>query len=150
MSGLVYLCGPIYGLSWDGATDWREAAARVLAEKGITALSPLRGKQYLKEERALKGNYEQFPLSSDRGLTTRDHWDVKRCDVVLINFLGAERVSIGSIFEIAWAWAYRKPVVLAMEAEGNVHDYPMVRECVGYRVDHLGDALGIVISLLIP
>jgi hypothetical protein len=34
---------------------------------------------------------------------TRDRFDATRCDVLLVNLLGAERVSIGTMMEVAWA-----------------------------------------------
>ena len=45
---LVYLAGPITGLTFDGCTDWREYAKKSLAEAGIDGLSPMRAKDYLK------------------------------------------------------------------------------------------------------
>jgi hypothetical protein len=69
----------------------------------VKCLSPLRGKEFLKQERELKGSYAMYPLSTDKGITFRDHWHVKRCDLVLANLAGATRVSIGTVMEIAWA-----------------------------------------------
>ena len=40
----VYLAGPITGLTYDGATDWRHAVAADLNSVGIKGLSPMRGK----------------------------------------------------------------------------------------------------------
>jgi hypothetical protein len=82
-----------------------------------------------------------------------------RADVLLVNLLGAERVSIGTVMEIAWADAVRVPVVLVMEpsaeentglvpSKGNVHEHAMIRECVGFRVQTLDEGLNVVKAIL--
>jgi hypothetical protein len=59
-------------------------------------------------------------------------------------------LSIGTIMELGWADAYRKPVVVAMEAEGNLHEHPMVREAIGYRLPTLDAALAVTKAILLP
>jgi hypothetical protein len=46
----VYLAGPISGLNYDGATEWRIGFAGALAEVGIKGLSPMRAKEYLRDQ----------------------------------------------------------------------------------------------------
>jgi nucleoside 2-deoxyribosyltransferase len=148
VNGTVYLAGPITGLSWEGSTDWRKMATRRLAAAGLIGLSPLRSKDYLAGVTTLADAYDSVHvLSTGHGIVTRDRWDATRCDVLLVNVLGAERVSIGTVLEIAWADAHRTPIVLAMES-GNVHDHAMVRDLVGFIVPTLDDALGVVVALL--
>jgi len=146
MAYKVYLAGPMYKLSYDEATAWREEVWQKLGGK-VKCLSPLRGKAFLKEERELRGSYEKYPLSTDKGINFRDHWDVQRCDLVLANLAGATRVSIGTAMEVAWAHAYGKPVVLVME-EGSVHDHPMIRECSPFIVHSLDEAIKIIKTIL--
>lgn len=153
---LVYLAGPITGLSFQGCTDWREYAKKELAQAGIDGLSPMRAKDYLNREVIIQDDYDArvdihplaAVLSSSRGITTRDHWDCSRCDVILVNFLGAKAVSIGTVMEIAWGRAYNKPVVVAIEKEGNPHDHSMVRECIGFRVETLEAGLSVAKAIL--
>lgn len=140
----VYAAGPITGLSFTGATDWRNDLQLLLKDK-VKVLSPLRAKDYLKNETVIGDSYEQekidspltHVLSSSRGITTRDRNDVMNSDIILVNLLGATKVSIGTVMEIAWADMLRKPVVLVMEKTGNVHDHAMIRECIGFRVETL-------------
>jgi len=147
----VYLAGPITGLSFSGATDWRQETIDVLAKLGIKGLSPLRAKDYLKNEKSIGDSYEKGPegqimhvLSGQKGITTRDRNDVINCDVILVNLLGTQKVSIGTVMEIAWADMLRKPIVLVMEKEGNLHDHAMIRECSGFRVENLEQAVQVV------
>jgi nucleoside 2-deoxyribosyltransferase len=148
----VYLAGPISGLDYEGATDWREYAASELRKSNIEALSPMRAKGYLKNVGALTSNGDEYKhlsaLSTGRGITTRDRNDATRCDVLLVNMLGAKEKSIGTVMEIAWADLARIPIVLAMEDSGNVHEHSMILESVGFRVPSLAGALHIVRAIL--
>lgn len=144
----VYLAGPISGLTYGGATDWRKQAVDVLAEAGIEGLDPMRGKDYLADVGVLEGSYEDWPLSTSQGITARDRFDATRCDLLLVNLLGATRVSIGSMLEIAWADSRRTPIVLVMEKEGNPHDHPMIRECAGFITDSLDVGMACCIAIL--
>jgi nucleoside 2-deoxyribosyltransferase len=152
--GMVYLAGPITGLTFDTATDWRKQASDELWKSYIKCFSPLRGKEYLAQlEGTISGTGEEYAhlgvLSLPKGVITRDRFDATRCDVLLVNFLGATQVSIGTCFEIAWADAARIPIVCAMEEKGNPHIHMMVLEAIGYKVPTLAEALHIVKAILI-
>lgn len=153
---LVYLAGPITGLSYEGCTDWRQKAIEHLGAFGIQGLSPLRGKEYLKHETDISDNYDHSEtaliaaMSGQRGIYARDKFDCHRADIVLVNMLGAKRVSIGTVMEIAWAASNNIPVVLIMEAEGNIHEHSMLREACAFRVDNLDDGLHITVAILAP
>lgn len=146
---IAYLAGPITGLSFDDCTDWREKIISLLP-KEVVGMSPLRGKHYLADCKVIEAAYENIALSSSRGITTRDYNDCKRCDILIVNLLGATKVSIGTVMEIAWARSFQTPVILIMEKEGNVHDHPMINECVGFRVTTLEEAARIATCVLCP
>jgi hypothetical protein len=135
-------------LTFTGAQEWREEFARRLDPR-IVAYSPLRGKDYLAKIGFLEGSYEEFPLSTDQGLTTRDRYDCMGADLVVFYLLGAQRISIGTMVEMGWCDAARKPAVLVIEKSGNPHDYPMVRQIAQFRVDNLDDALKITEIILL-
>lgn len=147
----VYLAGPITGLTFDGASDWRDVAKAELARVGVKGFSPLRAKEYLRSEGVLTADCAGYGdlncLSSPRGIMTRDRWDATRCDAVLVNLLGAQRVSIGTVMEIAWADAKRKPLIVVMEPTGNVHDHAMITEAIGFRVTSLNEGINVVKAL---
>lgn len=145
----VYLAGPIAGQTYDQSEDWRNFVAGALP-KEIVPYSPLRGKEFLREAGVLgKGSYDENPLSTSKGVLTRDRNDVQSSDCVLINVLDAKKVSIGTIMEMAYADAYRVPVVLVMEP-GNPHEHVMFDEAATYRTDSLHDAIDLVTYLLLP
>ena len=145
----VYLAGPITGLDFGTSVGWRTYAKAAL-QPDIEGFSPLRCKEYLAERGALLASgYDDTVLSSARGIMTRDHHDCMTCDLILVNLLGAERVSIGTVMEIAWGHAYRKPLVVAMEKTGNVHDHAMITEAIGFRVETMDQALVTVRAILL-
>jgi len=146
--GKVYLAGPITSLSWTDATVWRTHVASELEPLGIICYSPLRFKNYLSHLNNIADSYPEFGLSSPRGITTRDRWDAMRCDVLFVNFLGAQKVSIGTVMEIAWADSKRIPIVIAME-ENNVHRHSMLVESAGYVCPTLEEAIHTTKALLI-
>lgn len=149
----VYLAGPITGLTYQGCTDWREEMIRQLAQHQIKGLSPMRMKAYLEQYGIMKADarpeYEAAGLfSSQRAIVTRDHYDCTHCDVLLVNLLGAKTVSIGTMFEVAWAWMKRTPIVLMIEQTGNVHEHMFVNETYGFRVTNMDDAVAAIVGIL--
>ena len=150
MSKKVYLAGPIRGLTYEGCNSWREYAIKELAEHNIIGISPMRCKEYLNTGELLL-ECDENPLSSSKGIVIRDRWDVtKNCDILLANLLGAEKVSIGTMFEYGWADAMRKPIITIMESQGNVHDHAFIKETTGFRVKTLEEALKIARAILNP
>ncbi len=159
----VYLAGPITGLTFGGATEWREAFVDRLYDMGHIGVSPMRGKDYLREvykdevlskapitgfdtaEHAklatLQLSYEQFPMSSAQGIVGRDRFDVAQCEVTLANFLGATAISIGTCMEVQRAADKERFVLLVMEPEGNPNDHPFVRRQASCVVEDLDTAL---------
>lgn len=150
MSHKVYLAGPISGLTYDEGQDWRAEAVESLKEYGIQAYSPLRRKEYLRKigEIPMVVNSTK-PLSTHKGIVTRDHFDVATADALLVNLLGAKIVSIGTMFELAWAWQMKKPVVVCMEAE-NIHSHAFVLETSGFIVPTLDEGVDTVAHILLP
>lgn len=162
----VYLCGPITGLSYEHARHtWREEANQLFLPH-IHSLSPMRAKDFLKGRENLQGMradtaYEN-PMATPKGIVARDSNDIRNADAVLAHFLGANAVSIGSVWEIGVASALNKPIVLVMEkdceiktgaakSEGiNPHIHVFVTESAGYWVDTLDEAVWIINHLLTP
>lgn len=145
----IYLAGPISGLTYDGAQDWRNYFSEKI-DPQIQCYSPLRGKQYLQMRGPLEGSYEDFPLSTDVGITTRDRYDCMGADVVVFNLLGAKRISVGTMIELGWADAARNPAILIMEQEGNPHEHPMLRQTTHFRVTNIDDAIALAEIILLP
>ncbi|MCV0439827.1 MAG: nucleoside 2-deoxyribosyltransferase [Hydrogenophaga sp.] len=148
----VYLAGPIDGLSFQEGIEWRQLAQQELAVKGIKAMSPQRGKEYILANAEIAGEmdfckqeayFKDDPMSTARGILARDKFDALNCSVLLVNFLGAKRVSIGTVMEIAWAYLQGKPIIVVIE-EDNIHrNHPMLRETFSYITDDLSVGLNL-------
>lgn len=146
----VYLAGPITGTTYGECTDWREIAYQVFKSAGIEAYSPMRAKDYLLQETSVADSYEDTIMSSQRGIYARDFYDCRSKDALFVNLIGATRVSIGTVMEIAWAAAYQKPIVLVIENENNIHEHSMIREACPLRVDNLNEGVDVMKALLLP
>jgi hypothetical protein len=150
---LVYLSGPIAGLTFEEAESWRSYVRRVGPEN-CTYLDPLRAKEFLKGTgpltRETQKPFSVHPLVSDRGITARDHWDTQRADILLVNLLPAQagKLSIGTVMEVAWAHAYKKPVICAIDLEGELAKHPIFREACDFVVPTLNQAVEILDALV--
>lgn len=146
-----YLAGPMATLTYAEATDWRNEAARQLKEVGIAAYSPLRDKPFLKGAAIVSavGAYDH-PLATSRGVITRDHLDCTTADALLVNFTGFDKLSLGTIVEMGWAWDRRIPVVVVAPADNKHVTHPFGAELTSYRVDTLDEGIAIIKSLLLP
>jgi len=145
----VYLCGPITGLTYDEAIAHREEIAVPLEKRGVEVRSPMRGKRSLSHQyhnKPLPSGHYRAAMSTDSAIFARDHHDVSTVDVIVADFLGTTRVSIGSMFELAWASTKHKFVVLIMEKEGNPHEHAFVREAASCRVHSREEAVRAVLE----
>jgi len=145
----VYLAGSISGLSYDEAVRWREAFADRLRGRGIDCYSPMRAKTFLEGRDRIEGSYDRHPLATDRAITGRDRHDCMTSDLIVFNFIGALKASVGSCIELGWADAFRKPAILVID-EGNPHDHPMVRELCAWHVGSLQVAADVCEAVLLP
>jgi len=139
----IYLAGPMTGLSRREANDWRLLVSDRL--RFCTILSPMRAKEFLNEEDS--GELNQHPLTAPKGIVSRDFFDVGQADILIVNLLGAKRVSIGTMFEMAWAFQNKTPMVLIIESE-NIHRHPFPLEVANFTVATVEDAIDLVLRIV--
>jgi hypothetical protein len=142
----IFLAGPLTGVSYKDALKWREYVESKLPAD-IIAFSALRGKIYLAKEYVLKASYPEHLLTTPQGTITRDRYDVSRCDALFVNFLDTDKVSIGTIMEMAWADSRRIPIILAME-NGNIHDHAFVRQVAAFVTRDLDEAIQTAVDVV--
>jgi nucleoside 2-deoxyribosyltransferase len=163
MTNLIYLSGPITGLTYDDGNDWRvKVTAKLeghtfrgpvygpnnemqkIRTTNIKCLNPMRAHHFLREQGIIGDRDGQDRadgfLVSDEFIGQRDAWDTMRATALLVNLLGAKRVSIGTVLEIGMAHAVRVPVFLVAEDAGNVHEHGMIRAYTTMRFNNLDDA----------
>ena len=147
MKQYIYLAGPITGLTFKGATDWRDHAAKLLDSNNIQTLSPLRGKEYLANSGVLHSGTYDGVLTTGKAIMRRDYFDCTRSTAVLVNLLGTEKISMGTVMEMAWCYQAQIPTVVVME-KGNPHHHVMVNEACTYTVNTLEEAIHTIKLLL--
>lgn len=145
----IYLAGPITGSSFGEANEWR-AFVKHQMDPDIDCFSPLRAKPWLLEKTNIADAYSEYVLSSQRGIMVRDYTDCQQRDLIFVNVLGAVKPSLGTVMEIAWGYAFRKPIVVVMEKSGNPHDHAMIREADILRVETIEEGIQITRALLLP
>ena len=149
----VYLAGGIAGLSGSDATNWRIEVSETLRKIGLHVRNPMRGKPDLSLQKMISSNYNDYGdrgvFYTSRAIMTRDFNDVKQSDALLVNLLGATKPSLGTIMELAWAFALQKPAVVVIEPTGNPHDnHPMIHEAMGFRVATMEEGLRAIMTIL--
>lgn len=135
----IYLAHPITGLKTRDVFAYYDNIAECLAEKH-TILSPMTGKDYLRNETVMQKSYEDYPISRGHAIFERDQWMVSISDIVLCDFTGAKTVSIGCCMEMAWAAKLGKHSVVVME-DGNPNDHRFMREAADIVFATLNEAL---------
>lgn len=135
----IYLAHPITGLSAKQVFGYYDTISDELGYKHII-LSPVTGKDYLRQEAVVQKNYEDYPISGSHAIFERDVWMVSSADIVFCDFRNAEKVSIGCCMELAIAAKLGKHTVVVMD-DGNVHDHPFVREAADIVFKTMEEAL---------
>lgn len=145
----AYLCGPMSGQTMNQCSTWRTKAVEELWDY-YECLSPLRGKEFIPADQVLDPftntqNEVGSVMIGAKGILSRDTWDVSRCDVILAVFEDTDRVSIGSVMEIAFAHAYRKPIVAVLD---DRHRHPFTVEAITHLCPDLDTALEVMRRLV--
>ena len=135
----IYLCGPMTENTPEQADGWRQEAEKQLRSAGFRVSSPMRNKGMLSKGERMGMKYEKYgdvPELRAQAIFARDQFDVRQADALLANMTEVGRAyrysrpyyknevadvpipSIGSDFEIAWAYILNKPVIL-VAPDGN-------------------------------
>jgi len=121
----LYLAGPMSDLTWDEANAWRDHVTVELAKTGVDVRSPLRNKELGSKDTFQKMGNPEKPNLTPRSILLQDYHDVDCSSALLVNFLGSESVSIGTVSEIARAYTRGIPVVVVMEPD-NIHYHAFI------------------------
>lgn len=145
MRPIVYLSGPMAGLTYEEGNVWRDQVKEALGED-IICLNPFRNLQHLgKVERYYKSSLGGY---ADHALT-RDFLDTKRADLIAVNLLEATQTSIGTVMEIAWAHALQKPIIVAMREDDEFHKHILIEASINVLVRDLDSLIKITRDMLL-
>jgi hypothetical protein len=128
----IYLAGYISGTKIKECTDWRMQVRNHYASMGwdIEFLDPLNGKEL--------GTITPDGLKCavpGSALFHRDYMAVSNSDLIVANLnrYGEDRVPVGTISELAWAWTMHKPIVLITTESQYLH-HPFMTQFVSWFV----------------
>ena len=143
---VVYLAGPI---TEDPEThQWRRKVAKLLGDK-FTIDDPCASKFDRETLKEAGGNAEKIHVLVEQHqseiLLPKSFQSVEKCDIILVNFSiePTDRPIIGTIMEIAWAWANHK-VIIAIDGKGYYTKHPMVTGTVNAWAQTIEEAVEIV------
>lgn len=142
----IYLAGNI---SSDPATyKWREKAEELL-EPDYTVLNPAANKFNKKLLKESKGDVAEFVQKAiDRSqeiLIAKDHQLVDSADIILVNLtiITPEKPLIGTLYELAWSWLAKKPVI-AIVADNIYCKHPFPASTFSATVATLDEAVELI------
>lgn len=140
----IYLAGNI---SSDPATyKWRDKATKLLEEE-YTVLNPANNKFNRGLLKAYKENPEEFKKGAidKRILVVKDYQLVAGSDIILVNMqiITPEKPVIGTLFELAWAW-YLKIPVIAIIADNWFCQHPFTVASFSATADSLEEAVHLI------
>jgi nucleoside 2-deoxyribosyltransferase len=101
-ASLIYLAGPIHGLSDQDCRYWRQKASQLLRAKSMMTISPMSN-----DCRGREGRFVQQ-------LVNREKVWIQQCDTVLAN---CWTPSYGTSMEILYAWEQHKQVVVISQSK---------------------------------
>jgi nucleoside 2-deoxyribosyltransferase len=136
----IYLAGPISGRGYDEVVELYKEKSLFFKTIGIEVLCPMTGKAYLRNELEFKASGYGFPVSTNHAIFERDKWMVSTCDIVLADLSNSgDRVSIGTMMELAWASMLGKHTVIILPKE-NIHNHAFVLESADIIFENMDDA----------
>lgn len=144
----VYLAGPITGCDNSEANDWRHAAIVALKPYGIAGISPLRCEPLHGERYDYTHPDPRFGTA--KAIASKNFLDVQMCDMTLCYFssaLNERRLSVGTVLELGWAYALRKPTIVVTDMQ-RMADHPVVQASAGWIVETIQEGIDICIGIL--
>ena len=145
---IVYLCGPIDGLTYRAAAQWRHYVEYTL-DRSCEILSPLRGKEVEDENHIMQGSSGRHVLESAAAITLRDLSDVRRADVILV-YLEEDSPGFGTGVELGIALERHTPVILVVPPTHPLRSHPFLQASVlgMLVVNEMHEALVVIRTLL--
>lgn len=132
---VVYLCGPIDGISKAESSNWRTEAYDALSAMGIVSTVP---------------GLEKIQLTSEQ-IVKLDDTMITVSDTILanLNFLltkGEQRLGTGSLMELGMGFAQRKRIIAFINGELPAH-FKFLRGTYDYLCSSLEEALNKIVEI---
>ena len=139
----IYLAGPMSGLTWDEALAWREKVEVELG-RDWRVISPVRPQVEMDRTKIItlqtQKDDELNLWDTATALVATDTFFIDQSDWVLANLLNTKKPSFGTVWELGYAYATRKKIVVLMTPE-DAHNHPFTRRGVDIFTPSLEDAI---------
>jgi hypothetical protein len=136
----IYLAHQISGLDYRTVKNYYDYMSRKMKDLGLEILCPMTAKGTLRTEINFKSEGYRTPVSCNHAIFERDQWMVRNCDLILVDFTGMTRNSIGCCMELAWASLLGKHSIVVME-KLNPHRHAFVLEAADIVFETLDEAI---------
>lgn len=144
----VYLVHPMSGLPYEKVEEYYTPTKEKLESVGYFVMHPMCAKKYLRGKKFHpNGNEVGHPIVTAHAITRRDHWMVRKADIIFADLSNAPDKSIGSISEIATAYELGKHTVGVMDKQ-NVHEHAFMTEQFDIIFTNYDDAIEYLIKLI--
>jgi len=130
----IYLAGPIANLSHEQASQWRLYVETALPE--FEVFNPMVYNNDTENDNL--PNYNGTKRGGE--IWQIDKTNLENSDLILANFTGSEKVSIGTAVEIGMAVQLNIPIIVVME-NNNIHRHPFICVPAEFVCDNLDKAI---------
>ena len=144
----VYLAGPIKGMNFEQANDWRTYVKAELAKYKIAGISPLRCEPLIGE--VYTAEYPDPRFGTAKAIGSKNVFDVRNCNMTIAYIPEPPDNSLhswGTIAELSWAYILGKPAILVSD-DPVVRGHPVLKATAGWIVEDLDDAVDICSGIL--
>lgn len=125
----VYLGGPIEGLTYEQAVDWRTRCIfEFRSYSNVSFYDPMSGKQHLIGTGPITSGSSKVKnhfTSKNDSVFYRDVTEVRRCDILLVNLSHLNGGSTGTFFEMGFAYGLGKLIIVV--GAGKKAEHPFIQ-----------------------
>ena len=122
----VYLVGPIGGLSYEDATQWRVEAREVLEARHWDVFDPMTGHESLKGEKDIGVGLGNAKFVENGCIFHSDLFRINEADILLVNLLKlSPKQSVGTFFEYGYGYANKK-MIITVTTDSYISKHPFI------------------------
>jgi len=145
----IYLAGPITDCNVAEAKDWRADISERLTHLGVVGVSPLRCEPLVTG--TYQATYDNRMFGTAAAISGKNWFDTNRADIVLVYLPKSARLkkglSIGTMFEVGWASALHKPIIVVTDDE-KIQNHPLMQRHVNWILPNFEEALEVIEGIL--
>lgn len=141
----IYLAGQISGLSYIAVSSSFRSREIALSVGNNIVYNPLRCKSYLCNEQELDPVGYNSPNTTPSAILHTDYFHVENCDIFYLDLANSDRLSIGSICELAWAWQLRKHCVVVLP-DNELYNHAFIIQMSHILFKHTIEAIAYILE----